>query len=126
MWGDHYLGNNFDLIEGDRIEDRVIVYCTGRSAGACTGGTPIIPSNNDTLSLYVEKAKSDKKWIVAKTKNKDQSESYWIFDKDLNVNLDTCDLAEFNSVIQSHITGPLDSTEFESKRKMLNMSLDFK
>jgi len=34
--------------------------------------------------------------------------------------------AEFNSVIQSRITEPLDSTEFESKWKTLNISLDFK
>lgn len=44
IWGAHNLGNKLTLLEGDKKEDRLIVYCTGYSAGVCIAGTPVVPS----------------------------------------------------------------------------------
>jgi hypothetical protein len=49
MWGDHSLGNNLSLLDGDKEQDRVIVFCLGRSAGACSGGIYVVPSYEHQL-----------------------------------------------------------------------------
>ncbi|MBP6871377.1 MAG: hypothetical protein KBC43_05170 [Bacteroidales bacterium] len=67
LFGDNKLGGNFSLLEGDKIEDRMIIYCTGRSAGCCYTGIPVIPSRSDSLTHYVLDAVYDDKWILAKT-----------------------------------------------------------
>ena len=67
MWGDNNLGDNFSLLDGDKIEDRVIVYCSGRSAGGCVAGTPIVPvysrhiDKDGHFAEYVETAKANDK-----------------------------------------------------------------
>ena len=49
-WGAHELGNNLVLLGGDRIEDRVIVYCTGRSSSdCCNGGSFVLPVYKDHM-----------------------------------------------------------------------------
>lgn len=122
-FGAHDFGNNLTLLEGDRTEDRVIVYCTGRSAGCCDAGIPVIPSRVDTLSQYVQSATADLNWIIAKTVNKDKSKGYWIIDKNFKIDLAKCDVVNCDSIIQSHIIGPLDSTDFEEKIKVSNINL---
>src|SRR5688572_26018091 len=73
MWGDNDLGDNFSLLEGDKIHDRVIVYCSARSAGACIAGTFIVPiysrhmDSNGRYAEYVETAKANDKFIIART-----------------------------------------------------------
>lgn len=96
IWGDNVLGDNFSLLEGDRIEDRLIVLCSGRSAGACYAGTPIVPiysrhmDSNGHYAEYVETAKSNKDFIVAKTLQvKDKRENYWIIN--IGFSIDNCD-----------------------------------
>src|SRR4030095_6232981 len=92
MWGDNDLGDNFSLLEGDRTEDRVIVYCSGRSAGACTGGTFIVPSYSRHMDAaghyaeYVKAAKSNDDFIIAKTNQiKNKKINYWIINKDFTI-----------------------------------------
>src|SRR5687768_4538779 len=96
MWGDNDLGDNFSLLEGDRTEDRVIVYCSGRSAGACMAGTYIVPSYSQHMDTYgryaeyVETAISNDDFIIAKTNQiKDKRVNYWIINKDFQLN--NCD-----------------------------------
>lgn len=134
MWGDHPLGNNLSLLEGDTKEDRIIVYCTGRSGGACISGIPVVPtykrhydSSGQNYAEYVEEATSNKKWVIAKTfQIKEKKENYWIISKNFNIeNLD-CAKVNCDSILQSHVIGPLDSAGFENKKKILNISLDFK
>ena len=73
MWGDHPLGNNLSLLEGDRKEDRIIVYCSGRDAGACHGGIFVVPTyarhmdRSGNYAEYVETVKSNEKWVIVKT-----------------------------------------------------------
>jgi hypothetical protein len=127
LWGDNDLGDNFSLLEGDRTEDRVIVYCSGRSAGACTGGTFIIPvysrhmDKDGHYAEYVETAKSNYKFIIARTiQLKDGMKNYWVVYKDLNIkdcNDMHCDITK--------VLGPLSETEFKSKTLDLNIELEF-
>lgn len=128
LWGDNDLGDNFSLLEGDRAEDRVIVYCSGRSAGACTGGTFIVPvysrhiDKNGHYAEYVEAAKSNDKFIIARTiQLKEETKNYWIIYKDLNVyncNDILCDSTE--------VLGPLNETEFIKKTADLSINLKFR
>jgi hypothetical protein len=115
MWGDHPLGNNLDLLEGDHIQDRVIVYCTGKSGGACTGGMRVIPSNKDSATWYVQSAECNDKWVVAKAMNRNKSISYWLINKDFNIDLLNCEKIDCDSVLQCHVIGPLDFAEFQNK-----------
>jgi len=133
MWGDHPLGNNLSLLEGDTKEDRIIVYCTGRSGGACISGIPVVPtykrhydSSGQKYAEYVEGATSNKKWVIVKTfQIEKKKQNYWIISKNFNIrNLD-CGKVNCDSILQSHVIGPLDSTEFENERNTLNISLDF-
>ena len=85
LLGDNDLGDNFSLLEGDRPEDRVIVYCSGRSWGVCTSGTLIVPvysrhmDKSGRYAEYVESVKSNDDFIIARTiQLKDKAENYWI------------------------------------------------
>jgi hypothetical protein len=127
LWGEHDLGSNFRLLEGDRTEDRVIVYCSGRSAGVCTGGTLIVPvysrhmDKNGHYAEYVETAKSNDKFIIARTiQLKDQMKNYWIIYKDLNV--DNCNDMLCDS---SKVLGPLNEKEFRNKTGDLRIDVKF-
>jgi hypothetical protein len=131
MWGDHSLGNNLSLLEGDKKEDRIIVYCSGRSEGACRSGMPVLPTyerhyDKNRYAEYVETATSNKKWVIAKTfQIQNRQENYWIISKDFDIeNLD-CAKANCDSILQSHVTGPLNLTEFKNKIKALKIELDF-
>ncbi|MGB3131997.1 MAG: hypothetical protein WBB26_10010 [Saprospiraceae bacterium] len=130
MWGDNDLGNNFSLLEGDTVEDRVIVYCSGRSAGACTGGTFIVPvysrhmDSTGQYAEYVETAKSNADYIVAKTLLvKDKTTNYWIINKDFSIV--NCDKINCDSLIQSHVIGPIDKDKFQKKTSELKINLNF-
>jgi len=133
MWGDHSLGNNFDLLEGDRKEDRLIVYCTGKSAGACKGGIPVIPTYANHYDYkgryaeYIETAKSNKDWIIAKSiQIKNKKENYWIISKKFDIENFNCDKTNCDSIIQSHVTGPLNFIDFQNRITRLNIALNLK
>jgi len=130
LWGDNDLGDNFSLLEGDRIEDRTIVYCSGRSGGACMAGTAVVPvysRHMDTdghYAEYVETAKSNDHFIIAKTSQvKDKGVNYWIINKGFSI--DNCDKLNCDSIIQSHVFGPFDKAEFEKKTSELKLDLAF-
>ena len=130
--GSQNLGNKLTLLDGDRVEDRLIVYCTGTSGGCCFAGIPVVPSNNRRFDSkgryaeYVTVAASNKNWVLAKTiQVKGKHENYWIISKDFDIkNLD-CDKINCDSILQNRVFGPLDSTEFNSKRKTLSIDLNF-
>lgn len=126
-WGDNDLGDNFSLLEGDKTEDRVIVYCSGRSVGACTGGTFIVPvysrhmDKDGHYAEYVETAKSNDEFIIARTiQLKDEIKNYWIVYKDLNVS--SCNEMNCDS---TKVIGPLNEGEFSKKVADLNIDLEF-
>src|SRR5690606_25133599 len=83
FYGSHDLGNNFSLLEGDKLEDRVIVYCAGNKSGCCTGGMSVIPTYEEHYDAdgkyleYVEEAKSNERWIIVKTVQKNNKFRYW-------------------------------------------------
>lgn len=125
----HPLGNNLSQWEGDRKEDRVIVYCEGN----CHGGIYVVPVYNrhydsaGHYAEYVEEAKSNKQWVIAKTfQIKNSKENYYIISKGFNIEHVDCSKANCDSILQSHVTGPMTLTEFENKKKSMNIALDFK
>ncbi len=130
VWGDNDLGDNFSLLEGDRTEDRIIVQCSGRSAGACIAGTYIVPSysqhmdTNGHYAEYVEIAKSNDDFIIAKTLQvKNKRANYWVISKGFDIT--NCDKINCDSIIQSHVIGPLDQNEFQRKTSELKINLEF-
>ena len=130
MWGDNDLGDNFSLLEGDRIEDRIIVHCSGRSAGACVAGTSIVPiysrhmDSSGRYAEFVETAKSNDDFIIARTFHiNDKKKNYWIISK--NFSLDNCDKVNCDSIIQSNVIGPLDYSQFNTKQIELGINLQF-
>jgi hypothetical protein len=123
MWGDSDLGDNFSLLEGDRKEDRVIVFCDGRDVGACKSGDYIVPTyerhydNKGGYAEYVAAATSNKNWIIAKTVQVvDNKENYWIVDKAYR---------EGSDKRQPKVMGPFRLSDFRTKREELNISLEF-
>jgi hypothetical protein len=122
MWGDNDLGDNFSLSEGDRLEDRAIILCSGRSAGACKSGEYIVPSyqrhydDKGNYAEYVETATSDKHWIIAKTiQIADKKENYWIIQKGVG---------KKGNKVQPNVLGPFDKPSFNVKTKELNINLE--
>jgi len=116
------LGNNFNLLEGDNIQDSKIVFCTAKSGNECYAGIPVIPSRKDTLSLYVSKVKSNNNWIVAETFNTDKSNSYWIIKKEDYTSFKKSDL---DSIIQTNVNGPLTKNDFLTKKNSLKILINF-
>lgn len=130
VWGDNDLGNNFSLLEGDRIEDRIIVYCTGRSARVCRSGTYIVPTYSRHLDStghyaeYVETAKSNDNFIIARTLQiNNKKKNYWIINKDFS--LENCGEMNCDSIIQSNVIGPLDYSQFKTMQIELGVILKF-
>jgi hypothetical protein len=129
MWGVHWLGNNVALTVGDRIEDRIIEYCEGN----CNGGIYFLPTyarhydSTGHYAEYVQEAKSNKNWIIAKTfRIKEKQENYWIISKNFSISNLDCGRANCDSILQSHVTGPLSLPEFQDRVKTLNVGLRFK
>jgi hypothetical protein len=108
---------------GDEESDVILIYCTGRSGGCCDAGIPVIPSRNDTISKYVIAANSNKKWLVASTINYDSSKSYWIVNKDFEVNLNNCEKIDCDSTIQLHVKGPFTFSDYQNQLKVLKIDL---
>lgn len=130
IWGDHPLGNNLSLLEGDKKEDRIIVYCSNKG-GICTGGVHVLPKYERQFDAqghyaeYVEVAVSNKEWIAVKTfQIKEKKENYWFISKDFNLGNINCETINCDSILQSHIIGPLNLSEFKDKRDALNIDLD--
>jgi hypothetical protein len=129
LWGDHRLGKNISLLEGDRREDRIIVYCPHEDVEVCNSGVYLVPTyerhmDNGRYAEYVEEAKSNKRWVIARSvRVKDKSENYWIIRNSIK-NLD-CEKLNCDSILQSHVTGPLTLKEFIDRKKALNIDLRF-
>jgi len=137
--GSHDLGNNFTLLEGDKLEDRIIVFCSPKKQGCCKGGSYVIPTHeshydkNGRYAEYVETAEFNDRWIIVKSialKNKE--EKYWIIDKNFeleerfkNWTMDKVISDKFKKFIQSKILGPLNFTSFDDKTKELEIDLKF-
>jgi hypothetical protein len=123
MEGEYPLGNHLSLWDNDKEKTAIIVYCEGD----CHGGIQVLPirERQTNSGEYVEEAISNKKWVIAKTfQIKENKENYYIISKEFNIeNLD-CAKANCDSILQSHVTGPMTLTEFENKKKSMNIALD--
>lgn len=132
-FGSHDLGSNFTLLEGDKTADRLIIYCSPKNEkDCCYGGMPVIPSNEDNHISYIDLAKSNTDWIIAKAVNKDNTNSYWIIDKNFSISskykewpLSEEDGKSFRKIIQSYVIGPLDVDSFNEKISELKIDLEF-
>ncbi len=123
--GEYPLGNHLSLWDNDKEKTAIIVYCEGD----CHGGIQVLPirERQTDSGEYVEEATSNKEWAIAKTLQiKDNKENYYIISKDFNIENVDCSKVNCDSILQSHVTGPLSLTEFENKKKVLNIELDFK
>lgn len=125
---DYYLGCNLYIMDGDRVEDRIIVYCTSNFLNDCYGGIYVVPTynrhmKNGKYSEYVENAISNDACVLVKTKQIELDKyNYWIIIKDQKLN----NLTRFNlcndSIIQSYVYGPVDDPrQFSNIREILNM-----
>lgn len=123
------LGDNFFLLEGDKKEDRVIVYCTGKDEKECHSGIPVIPTydkqfKNDAYAEYVELVKANRDWIIARTISVENNyNNYWILSKDIKVDLDNCS-GNCRDIVKSNIYGPFSQSNFLNKKRELNIELE--
>lgn len=127
------LGNKLTVFEGDKLEDKVIVYCTGYSFGSCKSGIYVVPTYEEhydekgNYAEYVETAEFDDKWVVVKTiRIENQKENYWIISKDFSLDDVDCNEINCDSIIQSHVIGALDYQKFNAKTKKLGINIKFK
>jgi hypothetical protein len=125
------LGNNFSLLEGDSEKDRVIVYCSGRSFGECISGMNVVPTyaihmENGKYAEYIQTAKSNDKWIIAESiKVEGRAKRYWIIDKRNQINLKECDTNNCDSILQTHVKGPMEIHTFIEMKENLKIDLTF-
>lgn len=123
--GEYSLGNHLSLWDNDEEKSAIIVYCTGN----CHGGMLILPSleRQHKKGEYVEEATYNKKWVIAKTiQKKDKIKNYYIISKDFDIMGLDCAKASCDSILLSHVIGPMNLTEFENKKKVLDIPLNFK
>ena len=110
---EEHPGNNFRLSEYDNV-DRRILYSEEKCSGA---GIEIVPM---TVIEYA----NDSKWIIAKTRiaRPGLEYQYWIIDRNFQIDV----RAENDSIIKSHVTGPLDSVTFIQKVNANHIDLPVK
>jgi hypothetical protein len=131
MWGDHPLGNHLSLLEGDRKEDRIIVYCSN-NGGTCYGGIPVVPiykrqfDEKGRYAEYVQRAVSNEDWVIAETiEIKNKQKNYWIIKKAFHIEDVDCSKINCDSILQSYVTGPLSISDFQTQIKKFNIDLSF-
>jgi hypothetical protein len=124
LWGAHNLGHKFVLLEGDKTEDRIIVYSTV-TWGCCYTGIPVIPPSvyNDYTS-YVDLAISNRKWIIVRSVNNDADFSYWIINKRFKLDLEKCKNKNCDSIIQENVYGPFKFESFIKIADSLHVNLN--
>lgn len=113
------LGKNIYVLEGDRVQDKIIVYCTGKSFGDCISGSYLIPkSYNEHFDSsghykeYVDDVAYNNKYIIATTFFiREQKKRYWLITK--------------NADRDKFILGPLDYEKFLLEKKERGITLDF-
>lgn len=118
------LGNNIYLLEADKYEDRQVIYCTTNDV-CCNSGIPIIPAGADTLTSHPERVKANDNWIIVESINLDKSKSYWVIDKNVKLDLNRCDVVDCDSILQSHVTGPMTMDDFNREKQSRNIQLHF-
>jgi hypothetical protein len=124
LWGAHNLGHKFVLLEGDKTEDRVIVYSTVKW-GCCHAGIPVIPpSVYDDYTSYVDVAKSNHSWIIARSVNHDANFSYWIINKRFNLDLEKWKDKNCDSIIQKNVYGPYTFESFIKTADSLQVDIN--
>jgi hypothetical protein len=129
LLGKYSLGNHLSLWDNDRKEERIVVYCEGE----CNGGIYVVPtyarhydSARKHYAEYVETARSNKKWVIVKTLHViDNKENYYIISKTFNIEHLDCAKANCDSILQSHVIGPLDLAGFQERAKILQVNLGF-
>lgn len=122
--GSYNLGNGIYMMEWDG-GGKIIVWGSNIRGKTCYGGTYLVPSVQEhydslgNIAEYVTDAKSDEKWIIAKTYNIPKQKSlFYIIDKDYKkviVNEETD--------IEADITCFTDSTEFAKACKIRKIGL---
>lgn len=131
IWGENSLGNKLFLLEGDRKEDRVIVYCSGKGEEGCKAAIYMVPTYerhyiNGKYAEYVELVKANKYWVIAKSVQLlDKEENYWIISKKFDSEGLNCEESSCEKKLQSYVIGPLDLAKFKNKKKELNITIDF-
>lgn len=125
------LGDNFALMMGDKEKDNSIVYCTAAGLGSCNAGTYVVPTydlhmQDGKYAEYVKQAKSNDDWIIAKTYRIPlRIERYWIIDKRVKLNPNTCATVNCDSILQANVKGPFALEEFDQTKQALNIDMDF-
>jgi hypothetical protein len=119
--GSYYLGNNLYLIDWEK-DNKIIVYCSNKRGRTCYGGAPVIP-HNYPREVYVQSAKADDKWIIVKAITTENNHyCYYMIDKSFSIDGLNWEVTNCDSIIQSQITGPLDSLNFEQLKNKYNVS----
>jgi hypothetical protein len=127
MWGSHSLGNNLYAMDWDG-NTQIVVYrdkenLKGRT---CYNGSNVIPSSDSTYQVRVEDIEFNKEWVIVKAEQvKDKKECYFVIHKKFNIEGLDWQKNNCDSILQSHITGPLSLIEFKSKINKLNIELTF-
>ena len=108
------MGNHFFVVNAGGIH-ATLIYCTfSRSSEyECDAGIPVVPAR-------VVEYKYDNKWIIAKSRS-DSGTTYWIVHKDFKDKLEYDN--GFEEKVLSHVTGPLDSTNFYYQIKFKKVNL---
>ena len=131
LYGDHSLGGSLSLLEGDRREDRVIVFCPNSSTKCCTGGSYVVPpyerhyNEDGTYREYIDEVNYDEDWVVARTMEVGEEHfNFWIINQDIKIlsNYD-CDQSNCDSIIKTFVRGPYDPDSFQIKLKELGVNL---
>jgi hypothetical protein len=134
FYGNKDLGNKFTLFARDNPESHFdIIYCSKYDIGGCITGVTILPQGDDKYYKYIETAKSNEKWVIAKSiLIKDKTEQFWIIDKNFSLDskyqnwpLSEKDGIAFTQFIQSKVQGPFGIEEFNKKLYELKIRITF-
>ena len=111
------LGNNFRFIEEDMYRS-VIVHCNPKNN--CRTSFPVIPSK-------VEKFKFDEDQIISNSvQHFENTSSYWVINKNFNMDKSNCDNVSCDSILRAHTFGPFDQAEFSEflAKNSIDLKLD--
>ena len=126
LGGSRSLGSNIALLEGDRIEDRIIIFCNPKSKKkCCTSGSYLVPASynehmiNGKYAEYVQMLESNDKWIIVQSLIiNEQKKNYWIIDKSFKEVI-TYDEAK------PKVLGPFNIENFIKRKNDLGIKLSF-
>ncbi len=105
-----FLGNNLFIMQGDRTNSQIIVFCLNSDASGCYSGDFIIPNQKNVYDEHIVDIANHSKYVYVTTyDSKNSLTQYWIIDKRFNEKKES-----LRGIQSNYVKGPFNYSDAET------------